>query len=244
MKAYDTGLRTSITAAIVVAIVVIAGLYAATVLLPNGPTITTPTTTNPTTTTPSGGYGVKAADYLNSRRDDIVFYWMSNSTFVNERLTNYYQDSEPDAFVDGVTMYKNSDGGNIEVLFAPYSENIVGTGSISNDKWNELSGALVNDAIALMLDTTNPPDEFPQSWPIDWYIDIFFDDNTFFYIGYTASDQMVYLQNGTWSGEMTEWGHPDITGFAESGYWLNANNLLDIPMNLFYNAITENVDYP
>lgn len=235
MKNYETGLDKAVTASVIVAVVVIAGLLAVTFLLPGGET--------PPPNGPNGGFGTKAAEYLNSRRDDVVFYWMCNSTFVNERLTQYYQETEPDAFVDGVRMSKDAETGTIEVLFAPYSANLTGTGQMSLDAWATMSGSLVDDAIAQMPDASDHPDNFPSTWPVDFYVDIFFDDNTFFFIGYTESDQMVFLRNGTWSGNLRENGHPEITGHAQTGYWLEANGLMTTPIDNFYDAITANVAY-
>ncbi|TFF68090.1 hypothetical protein EU520_00835 [Candidatus Thorarchaeota archaeon] len=236
MKWYETGLGKAAVASVVIAVIAISGFLALSIFLPGDET-------GPPTG-PQTGFGARAADYLNSRRDDVVFYWMCNSSFVNNRLTQYYQQTEPDAYVDGVRMSKYAESGTIEVLFAPYSANITGHGEVSLDDWGTLSGSLVDDAIALMPDAADHPDDFPGTWPIDFYVSIFFDDNTFFYIGYTQSDQMVFLQNGTWTGELTEYGHPEITGRAETGYWLDANGLMTDPMDDFYNVITENVAYP
>ncbi|MGV9170568.1 MAG: hypothetical protein ACOC38_11590 [Promethearchaeia archaeon] len=238
MKHYETGLGKAVIASVIVGVVVIAGFLAVSYLLPGGES----PPDGPTG--PDGGFGTRAAEYLNSRRDDVAFYWMCNSSFVNERLTQYYQETEPDAFVDGVRMIKNQEIGTIEVLFAPYSANLTGTGQVSLDGWASMSGSLVDDAIGQMSDVESHPDHFPSTWPIDFYVSIFFDDNTFFYIGYTEADQMVFLQNGTWSGQFTEYGHPETTGYADTGYWLDANGLMTDAIDEFYEVITENVSYP
>lgn len=238
LKHYETGLGKAVIASVIVGVVVIAGFLAVSYLLPGGES----PPDGPTG--PDGGFGARAAEYLNSRRDDVAFYWMCNSSFVNERLTQYYQETEPDAFVDGVRMVKNEEVGTIEVLFAPYSANLTGTGHVSLDKWANMSGLLVDDAIGQMSDAESHPDHFPSTWPIDFYVSIFFDDNTFFYIGYTEADQLVFLQNGTWSGQFTEYGHPETTGYADTGYWLDANGLMTAAIDEFYEVITENVSYP
>ncbi len=236
LKWYETTLGKVTTASIIIAVIVISGFLALSIFRPTDQT-----------GVPDGtqeGLGARAAEYINSRRDDVVFYWMCNSSFVNERLTQHYQETAPDAFVDGVKMSRHAGTSTIDVLFAPYTADITGHGEISPDEWDILSGSLVDDAIAQMPDATEHPADFPSTWPIDFYVSIFFDDNTFFYIGYTESDQMVFLQNGTWTGQFTEYDHPEITGFAETGYWLNANGLMTTPIDDFYQAITENVVYP
>mgnify|MGYP006301573197 CR=1 FL=1 len=239
MRNYETSLRTSIIAAVAVAVIVVGGFLVVAVFLPNGEI---PSTNGSNGS--DGSFGIKAAEYLNTRRDDVEFYWMCNSTFVNENLTEYYRRNEPNAFVDAVRMTKTSEHGLIEVLFAPYTANLVGTGEIPLHQWSIMSGVLIDDAIAQMSDAEEHPDDFPSTWPIDFYVSIFFDDNTFFYFGYTSSDQMVYLQNGTWTGSLRENGHPDIIGYSEMGYWLQADDLLTAPVDTFYQVITENVAYP
>jgi len=239
LRNYETSLQTTMIAAVAVAVIIVGGFLAVTVFLPDGETSPT---NGPNGS--DGSFGVKAGGYLNTRRDDVEFYWMCNSTFVNENLTEFYQRNEPTAFVDAVRMTKTSEHGLIEVLFAPYTANLVGTGEIPLHQWNIMSGVLIDDAIAQLSDAEEHPDDFPSTWPIDFYVSIFFDDNTFFYLGYTSSDQMVYLQNGTWTGSLTEHGHPEITGYAETGYWLNSDGLLTDPLESFYNVITENVGYP
>ncbi|MFW9956326.1 MAG: hypothetical protein ACFFD3_17420 [Candidatus Thorarchaeota archaeon] len=248
MKQYDTGMSTAMTSAVVIAIVLISGLVAVTVFFPGGliptttPTTTTPTT--PTTTTPNGGFGIRAADYLNSRREDVVFYCILNSTIVNEDLSAFYAQSHPGAFVDVVKLWRTETGGDIEVGFSPYDANIVGTGSITIAEWETLSGMFVNGAIAEMPDASNPPSSFPSTWPIELYMGIYFSDNTFFQVGYTASDGMVNLVNGTWTGGFTEWGWPEHSGYDSTDHWLSANGLLDAPMGELYSLITENAPYP
>ena len=237
MKEYDTGLNVTALSAIVIAVVVVGGLFAASMLIPP----ITPTTTTPTTT--GGSYGIRAAEYLNSRRDDIAFYWLYNSTFVNEDLSSFYSESHAGAFVDGVKMEQTESGGDIEVLFAPWDHSIVGTGSVDTTTWETLGGNLVDGALAQMTDHENQDMEWPHTWPVSFIIEIYFDDNTFLGLGYTESDQLVHIQNGTWSGGFTEWGWPDVTGFSE-GYNLNAGGLMDAPIQSFYNAITQNVAYP
>ncbi len=200
-------------------------------------------TTTTTTTNPGGGYGIRAANYLNSRRDDIAFYWMYNSTFVNGRLSEFYQASRAGAYIDGVKMQRTDSGANIEILFAPWSENITGLGSINESIWENLGGSLVDGAIGLMADN---PDQGTVVWNTGvptLIIEIFFDDNTFFSLGYSSANSLVNLNNGTWTGGFTEWGWPEISSTG-TRYNLLANGLLDAPMDAFYAAITQSVVYP
>ena len=244
MKEYDTGMNRTMLAAMVVAIVIAGGLLAASTFIPGGilPT-TTPTTT--TTTGPNGSnYGIRAANYLNSRVDNVEFYWLYNCSFVNEDLSAFYQETEPSVFVDGVKMVRGVEGVDIEVLFAPYDHNIVGTGSISLNDWGILSGSIINDGIGQMSDAVTHPDDWPHTWPVDLILEIYFDDDTFFQFGYTSSDSLVYLQNGTWTGGFTEWGWPDIVGLDGPAYWLNEGGHLTTPMNNLYTSITSNTPYP
>jgi hypothetical protein len=238
MKEYETGISTAVISAIVIALIIISGLYAATFFLPNDNTQTTTTTTSP-----GGSYGIRAANYLNTRRNDIAFYWIYNSTFVNGRLSEFYQASHVGAYVDSVKMQRSESGADIEVLFAPWNENITGVGSINESTWENLGGSLVDGAIGLMTDN---PDQEAEVWNAGiptLIIEIFFDDNTFFSLGYSSANNLVNLNNGTWTGGFTEWGWPEesSTGIRHN---LLANGLLDAPMDAFYAAITQNVVYP
>ena len=247
MKEYETGINTAVISAIVIAVVVISGLYAATLFIPNGniPTTTTTTTSTTTTTTTNSGdsYGIRAANYLNTKRDDISFYWIYNSTFVNTRISEFYQESHAGAYVDGVMMQHSISGADIEVLFAPWNENITGTGSINESLWENLGGSLVDGAIGQMADN---PDQDAQVWnagPPSLIIEIYFNDNTFFSLGYSEIDNLVNLNNGTWTGGFTEWGWPEVSSMGTT-HNLIPNGLLVAPMDAFFAAITHNVAYP
>ncbi len=244
MKQYDTGMNTALTAAIVVAVIVVGGVIAATIYFPGIiPTTTTMPTTTPTTTDPAGGFGIRAASYLESRRDDVAFYCILNCSLVNVDISSFYSATQPGAFVDIVKLFKTETGGDIEVGFSPYDANILGEGEITAAEWETLSGQFVN-SIEMMPDANNPPESFPSTWPIELYMGIYFDDNTFFRIGFTESDQMVNLVNGTWTGSFNEMGWPEIANYNSQEYWLNANGLLEQPMGTLYSLITNNAAYP
>lgn len=243
MRNYETGVSSKVYASVLVAVIVTAGIFIAATNLPGGgidPT-TTPTTTP---TDPMNGLGARAALYLNSMRDNVVYYWMSNSTFVNGDLSDYYNSAHPGAFVDGVYMTENETGGEINVLFSPYDQYIVGKGVLTENEWNGMSGAIIDDGIGQMEEAANPPaGDWPHSFPIDFYMFAFFNDSTFFYIGLTNSDGFVYIQNGTWTGSVHEEGGPRPITYEE-GYWLVENGLLVQPLQSLYSTITNSVSYP
>ncbi|MDF1539207.1 MAG: hypothetical protein P1Q69_09935 [Candidatus Thorarchaeota archaeon] len=238
MKQYDTGMSTALTSAIVIAVIVVGGVFAATMFFP-GTIIPTTTTTPTTPTTPGTSYGIRAAYYLESRRDDVAFYWIFNCSFVNNDLSAFYDDTQSGAFVDGVKMAGTEEGATVEVLFSPRTANIVGTGELSPSVWENLGGSIVNTI-------ENLPDSSYQELT-DWYptfnIGIYFTDGTFFALQYYSTDQMVDLTNGTWDG-VTAQGWPLNTGYDPTSHWLYAAGLLDAPITSFYTAITENVLYP
>lgn len=215
---------------------------------PGGPVnpTTTPTTTTPpttTTTSPGGGYGALATRYLNNMRDNVVFMWTRNNSFVNGDLTAYYQQQSSEAYVDGVYMIQNESGHFIDIFFAPYSANITGSGELTETQWNSMSGALIDNGIALMADATSHPIE-PQYMPA-FYIDIYFDDLTFFHLQYTSQDGLIQMINGTWTGGFTEYGWPDQDplNYTE-GDWVLEGGYLDYPLGIMYDTITETVSYP
>jgi hypothetical protein len=250
MRKYDSSLGRSMLTPILVAVIIVAGFAATMFWFPGGigPTTTTTTDTNTTTTTTTGGgggYGPLAADYLNSRREDVLFFWIFNCTLVNVNLSNYYDAQEPNAFVDGVFMWRNAtDFCMIEVLFHPYSADIVGRAEIIPDQWFALSGSLIDNGLGRMSDATSYPSDFPNTWPVELYMMIFFDDNSVFRIGYTSSDGLVNIQNGTWNGEFDELSGVPYTSNWQPGYWLNEDGYLATPINDFYSTITGAVDYP
>ncbi|MHA1864182.1 MAG: hypothetical protein ACTSWA_10480 [Candidatus Thorarchaeota archaeon] len=244
MKNYETGVSSKVYASVLVAIIVTAGVFIAATNLPGGGI--TPTTTAPTTTptNPTHSLGARAALYLNSMRDNVVYYWMCNSTFVNNNLTEYYDSVHPGAFVDGLYMTENEIGGEINILFAPYHLDIVGTGNLSENEWNGMSGSLIDDGLGMMEEATNPPTgDWPHTWPVDFYMFACFNDSTFFYFGYTSGDGLAFIQNGTWAGSAYDQGGPYPVTW-DSGYWLEAGDHLTIPLQNLYTTITNAVSYP
>lgn len=240
LRHYETGISNKVLASVLVAVIVTTGVFIAATNLPGGGgNITTTTPTNPV-----NGLGAKAALYLNSMRDNVVYYWMCNSTFVNVNLSEYYDSVHPGAFVDGVYMTENETGGEITVLFSPYYLNIVGKGSLTETEWNSLSGSLIDDGIGQMEEAANPPStEWPHTWPIDFYMTVYFNDTTCFIVGYTASDGFVYIVNGTWSGIINDRLSPPILSW-DQGYWLTDGGHFAVPLQNLYTAITTTVDYP
>ena len=245
MKNYDTGISSKVYASILVAIVITSGVVLIGINLPGGGII--PTTTIPTTTTPMNpvnGLGARAATFLNSMRDNVVAYWMSNSTFVNLDLSTYYDSVHPGAFVDGVYLSETETGGEINVLFSPYLDNIVGTGTLTENEWNGMSGSIIDDGIGQMDAAADPPSgDWPHTYPIDFYMYAFFNDSTYFYFGYTGSDGIVFMQNGTWTGSVTDEGGPRPTG-GDAGVWLDDGGHLELPLQNLFATITNAVSYP
>ena len=180
MRNYETGVSSKVYASILVAVIVTAGIFIAATNLPGGgidPT-TTPTTTP---TDPMNGLGARAASYLNSMRDNVVYYWMCNSTFVNANLSEYYDSVHPGAFVDGLYMTENETGGEINILFAPYNLNIVGTGTLNENEWNGMSGSLIDDGLGMMEEAANPPiGDLTHTWQFDFYMFACYNDIKFF----------------------------------------------------------------
>jgi len=222
-------------AALVIAVVIICGLLAASVINPGNNTSTTPNGSN---------YGIRVANFLNSRVDNVEFYWIYNSTFVNEDISEYYQETEQSAFVYGVKMTRGLEQVEIEVLFEPWSQNIVGTGSLSLDNWATLSGSFINNGIGQMSVTETSHEYWPHTWPVTFILEIYFDDNTFFLFGFSSSDGLVYLRNGTWTGGYRENGWPETVDSFGPSVWLNEGGHLTSPMVDLFTTITSNVPYP
>lgn len=185
-----------------------------------------------------------AMEYLQSKRDDVLFYWMCNSTFVNVNLTLFYRQSNASAFVDGVYMKHEQPLNQVRVLFSPFDKNVTGIGSVDQTTWDSFSGLLVNDSIGQMDDASSHPQYWPNTWPIDFFIEIYFNDNTLFYIGYTKSDGLAYIQNGTWTGNYAPNGWPETTNYATTGYWLIEGGHLSSPVVQLYDIITQAASYP
>lgn len=236
MKNYNTGISGKVFASVITAVVITAGVVALAVYYPGGGGGTIPP--DPT------GLGALTAEYLNSMRENVEFYFIMNSTIVNEDITNYYAQTQPGAFVDGVRMNRTSTGGEIGVLFSPYTAGILGTGEISTTEWNSLSGLIVDDGIGLMEEPTSPPGpyDFPTSWPIDLNFAMYFDDGTCFYVGFTSTDGLVFIQNGTWTGEFID-GWP-VGGSTYDGAWLLEGGHLQSAIDALFTTISTTVDYP
>ncbi|MFW9793517.1 MAG: hypothetical protein ACFFEE_04385, partial [Candidatus Thorarchaeota archaeon] len=235
MRNYNTGVSGKVFASVIAAVVITAGVVALAVYYPgDGGTIPDEPT----------GLGARTADFLNSMRDNVEFYFICNSTLVNQDITDFYAQSQPGAFVDGIRMNRTPTGGAIEVLFSPYHAGIVGSGEITTTEWNSISGLIVDDGIGEMEEPTSPPgpNDFPTSFPIDLYFGIYFDDNTCFIVGYTSTDGLVFLQNGTWTGEFVD-GWPVRETF-EDGAWLEEGGYLTAAIEALYTTITTAVDYP
>ncbi len=235
MRNYNVGVSRRVAAAIMATVILTAGVFAIFIyfLGPNNGPPSSPKS-----------LGAITAEFLNSKRDDVQFYWMCNSTFVNEDLTDFYKQSEPSAYVDGVLMNRTAIGGDIGVLFSPWHSNIVGVGEIQTAEWDSLSGAIIDDGIGLMEEPTTPPmGDFLLSWPITFYFEIYFDDGTCFFAGFSSIDGYLYIQNGTWSGEFSDFGWPIPTSW-HSGAWLLEGGYLSVGMNAMYTVITSNVSYP
>ncbi|MFX1607051.1 MAG: hypothetical protein ACFFDD_14250 [Promethearchaeota archaeon] len=236
MKDYNTGISSKAFAALIAAIVLTAGVFAVAIYFPNDGNGTPPDV--PT------NLGYKVAEFLNSKRDDVQFYWMCNSTFVNQNITDFYTQSEPSAYVDGIMMNRTAIGGDIGVLFSPWHADIVGTGQISTEDWNSLSGTIIDDGIGQMEAPESPPTgDFPLTWPIDFYFNVFFDDDTCFFAGFSYTDGYLFIQNGTWSGEFSPHGWPILTGW-DDGVWLLEGGYLTAGIDALYTTITSNVSYP
>ena len=242
MKNYETGISSKVFASVLVAVVITAGVVMIGLNLPGGgigPTNTTPTTP----TGPMTGLGARAATYLNSMRDNVVYYWMSNSTFVNLNLSTYYDSVHPGAFVDAVYMTENETGGEITVAFNPFYDNIRGKGVLSETEWNSLSGSLIDDGIGQMEEaSSHPAGDWPHTLPLDFFMYAYFNDNTFFSFGYTGSDGFVFLQNGTWAVSTYDDKPSPIS--HQEGYWLEEGGYLQTPLLNLYNTITSKVSYP
>ncbi len=233
MRNYNTGLSGKVFASIIAAVVITAGVVALAMYYPGGDGGTIPT--EPT------GLGAKTAEFLNSMRDNVEFYFICNSTLVNQDISDFYAQTHPDAFVDGVKMNRISTGGDISVLF---SSGVTGTGQISTTEWNSLSGLIVDDGIGQMEEPETPPGpyDFPTSFPIALYFAMYFNDSTCFLAGYTSSDGLLFIQNGTWTGEFVN-GWPVHDTYSE-GAWLLEEDHLTAAIDALYTAITTAVEYP
>lgn len=183
-------------------------------------------------------------EYLQSKRDDVLFYWMCNSTFVNFNLTRYYKWTNSSAYVDGVYMKHHGISNEIRVLFSPFDVVPPGNGSIDKATWDSFSGLLVNDSIGQMDDASSHPSNWWDIYPPDFSVDVFFNDNTTFHFGYIKSEGLAYIMNGTWTGGYMANGWPEWTGYSSTVYWLIEGGHLQDALVQLYGIITNAVSYP
>ena len=231
MRKYNTGVSSKVFASMIAALVLTAGVFAVAIYLPGigpGPD------TGPTS------LGALTAEFLNSMRDNVQHYFVANCSLVNEDITGFYQQSEPTAFVDGIRMNRTSTGGEIEVLFSPWDARIIGTGTVSTEQWNGLSGTIVDDGIGQMNETDSDPGSI--TGPPDLYFAIFFDDLTCFHLFFSSDEGVVRIQNGTWTGTY-ENGWPRSATFGEE-FFLEEDGHLTAAMDALYSIITTSVSYP
>lgn len=232
MRKYNTGVSSKVFASLVAVLIVTSGVVAIAIYFPgsgNGPDLPGPSS-----------LGARTAEFLNSMRDNVQHYFIANCSFVNEDITDFYAQSEPTAFVDGVMMNRTETGGDIDVLFSPWDAGIVGSGAISTSQWNSLSGLIVDDGVGQMNESETIPGS--QMWPLDLYFAIFFDDLTCFFLLYSSAEGLVQIQNGTWTGEYMD-GWPVPSTFGQE-YWLVEDGHLATAVNTLYTTITSTVSYP
>jgi hypothetical protein len=191
-----------------------------------------------------GTYGALAADYINGRQNDIVFFWTCNNTFVNGDLSSFYDGQHSGAYVDAIRMTEGTHTPSIVVLFAPWSSYTYGNGTISQIELAALRATLVDDGIRLMANAETHPEDPYENYPPTFSIDIYFTDNTFFDLVYSSVDNLVSIRNGTWTGNIGSNGYPQISGFSDTIYWLEEGGYLSDFISDFYEAITTNVSYP
>jgi hypothetical protein len=240
VREYDSGIGKTVLAPVIIAVLIVAG-FGVTLFWPPGGNGTTTTTTTTTTNGGGDGYGPLAATFLNSKREDVVFFWMCNSSFVNDDLSSFYDQQHAGAFVDGVQMWRNdTDYCRIEVLFRSAER---GSGEVGPTTWFSLSGSLIDDGIGQMDDALSHPEDWWNTGPPDFFVEVYFEDLTMFYMGYTSSNGLVYICNGTWAGYYTPWGWPEPGDYYE-GHWLTEGGHLQTPISMFYSTITNTVSYP
>jgi hypothetical protein len=256
MREYDSSPGRTILLPVLIGVIITASVVSGAYYFANMPTIPTTstttspttsmttsptsTTTEPTTTTsvPVKTYGALAADYLDSRRDDVVFFWHYNNSFVNQNLSAYYDSQHTGAYVDGLYMLNEIEP-MVRLLFHPYHENIRGEGNISQLEWETLGGQLIDDGIRQMPNSDTTAD----LWPPDYMVEVCFEDGTSFHISYLKSAGLVYVANGTWSG-FDEYGWAMSTFDYENGWWLQEAGHLQAYLTTLFDTITTHVSYP
>ena len=261
MREYDTSTGRTVFVPILIGIIITASVVSGAFFFANynpttGTTSTTTTTTggststteptstittNPTTPTVKT-YGVLAAEYINSRRSDIVFFFHYNCTFVNQNLSSYYDSIHSGAYVDGLYMLNENESPFIRVLFHPYSANLKGEGNITQLQWESLSGMLVDDGIAKMPNAISHPDDPYQNFPPRYMVVVCFLDGTSFNLFFDGVSETVFIANGTWSG-FNEYGWA-ITSYSGTGQWLIEDGHLTAYLESLYDIVTESVTYP
>jgi len=232
MRNYNTGVSGKVFASVIAVVIITSGVVALAIYFPgigDGPDLPGPT-----------ALGARTAEFLNSMRDNVEFYFLCNSSFVNQDITDFYAQSEPTAFVDGIMMNRTDTGGQIRVLFSPYDAGIVGSGEITTTQWNSFSGLIVDDGIAQMNESETTPDL--GMGPLDLYFAMFFNDGTCFYLLFSSGNGLVQIYNGTWTGEFVN-GWP-VGGSTSDEYWLVEDGHLATAINTLYTTITNNVSYP
>ncbi len=252
MREFDSSPGRTILIPVIIGIIitasVVSGAYFISTYTPTNPptgtttstsTTTEPTETTTTTTMPVGTYGELAADFINSRRDDIVFFWHYNNSFVNQNLSAYYDEQHSGAYVDGLYMLNTNLTPMVRLLFHPYHDNIRGEGEITQLEWEMLSGLLVDDGIKLM-----PNSESTQElWPPDYMVEVCFLDGTSFHLSYFRSTGLVFIAEGTWSG-FNEYGWAMSSFDDDSIRWLDEDGHLQAYLTALFDTVTTNVDYP
>jgi hypothetical protein len=261
MREYDTGTGRTIFVPILIGIIITASVVSGALFFANynpttGTTSTTTTTTGGSTqttgptstttipTTPTvKTYGQLAAEYINSRRSDIEFFFHFNCSFVNQNLSSYYNSIHPGAYVDGLYMLNVNESPFIRVLFAPYYDNIKGEENITQLQWETLSGMLVDDGIANMPNAISHPSDPYENFPPEYMTVVCFVDGSAFNLFFDEASGTVYIANGTWSG-FNEYGWAMTSYDYSNGQWLIEDGHLNTYLESLYDIVTENVAYP
>jgi hypothetical protein len=185
--------------------------------------------------------GSATAAYLDSHSGDISFIWMHNCTLVNDNLSRSFSNGQESVYVDGLYIFLNGTSPIEKVLFAPYYENKSAQGQLITEQWNDLKRSLISEGIGRMIAAETHPEYFPHTWPISLMIEVYFEDLTFFYMGYEATDGLAYIQYGTWTGHLLLNGWPEVSDFQSQSNWLDADHYLDYAMTRIFEITTSAV---
>jgi hypothetical protein len=150
--------------------------------------------------------GMRIANYMENRANDVVFVWCYNNTAVNVNLTNHYG-----VFVDGVAIYET----NVTI----FNVEGVDSGIISSSAMGPIVDAL--NATLDDLNTTAPNIDVMDIWPPTFLWDIAYSDKTSLSLMYSKDQGILAAVNGTWT--MSEWILPGgvIMPFPQFEYaWL------------------------